>query len=404
MSHPLPALLLTAGLTLAAAPVAAAAEEPASAPAPVTLGAPAMSPPLTLNPNPISFDTGVIGKVYVSGQITGLGLAQSDRAPFPGSGNATSLLDASNAMVAVQTISGPLQVFVQAGAYSFPTLGTPYIRASKNPSYYYGDVPVAYGKLVVNSSLSVQAGQMPTLIGSEYAFTFQNTNIERGLLWNQEPVISRGVQVNYAKGPVNLQVSVNDGFYSDHYNWFSGLLSYTLDSHNTVAVNGGLNFAHTLTNKFAAPNTQNNSSLILASWTYSNGPLWISPYVQYTTVPGDERIGLSRGAQTYAGAVLAKYTVTPEVNLAGRFEYIATSSDRCRPADGPLCAPTNLLYGPGSNAWTLTVTPTWQRGVLFARGEVSYVRIESLTPGFGFGSAFDSRDQVRGLFEVGVLF
>lgn len=382
----------------------AALAEPAAPEPPPTLTAPAMTPPLTLNPDPIGFDAGPLGKIYVSGQISGLGLAQSDRTPFPGSGNAESLLDVSNAMVAVQTISGPVQFFVQAGAYSFPTLGTPYIRASKNPSFYYGDVPVAYGKVVLSPSLSIQAGQMPTLIGSEYAFTFQNTNIERGLLWNQEPVISKGVQVNYTHGSVSLQASINDGFYSDHYNWFSGLLSYTLDSHNTLAVNGGLNFSHTLTNKFAAPNTVNNSSLFLVSWTYSNGPLWVSPYFQYTTVPADPRTGAARSAQTYAGAVLARYTLTPEFNLAGRFEYIATSSDRCRAIDGPLCAPTNLLYGPGSDAWTLTVTPTWQRGVFFARGEVSYVRIENFQSGFGFGSAFNSRDQVRGLVEVGVLF
>ena len=391
--------------TFVASQACAQAPDP-EPPAAVVLPAPAMAPPLTLNPSPISFDAGPLGQIYVSGQLSGLGLVQSDRVsnPLPGAGNADSLLDVSNAMIAVQKTSGRFQFFVQAGTYSFPTLGTPYIRQNKNASAFYGALPIAYGKYVVNENLSIQAGSMPTLIGSEYAFTFQNTNIERGLLWNQEPVVSKGVQVNYAKGPLSVSVSINDGFYSDHYNWFSGLLSYAINSNNSIALNGGLNFAHTLTNKFAAPNTANNSAIFDASYTYTNGPLFISPYFQYTDVGADLRTGVVRGARTYSGAVLAKYSFGPNFSVGARGEYIATSSDPCRAVDGPGCAPTSLLYGPDSNAWSLTVTPTWQRGIFFARGEVSYVRIDDYQPGFGFGSAGGSRDQVRGLFEAGVLF
>lgn len=374
--------------------------------APVVLLAPPMAPPLTLNPAPYAVDAGVLGKIYIGGQLTGLGLVQSDRTPnsLPQGGNSDALLDLGDAMVSVQKTDGMFQFAIQAGTYAFPTLGTPYLRPGKNTDAYYGPVPVAYGKVVFSPKFSIQAGSMYTLIGSEYAFTYQNTNIERGLLWNQEPVISKGVQANYADGPLSVSVSINDGFFSDHYNWFSGLLTYVIDSHNTVAINGGFNFAHTATTKFRAPNAQNNSGLFLASYTYSNGPLWISPYFQYTTVPADPRTGVQKDAQTFSGAVLAKYSFTPEISLGGRFEYISTQSDGCRPSDGPFCAPTNLLYGPGSDAWTLTATPTWQKGIFFARGEVSYVRIENFTPGFGFGANFNSRDQVRGLFEVGVLF
>lgn len=405
MSLSLRRLVLSGCSVLALGAGAAHAETPPE-PAPVVLSAPAMAPPLSLNPAPYAIDTGLLGKIYVGGQLTGLGLAQSHRTPnsLPGGGNSDVLGDLGNAMVSIQKIDGPLQFVVQAGAYAFPTLGTPYLRPGKNVDAYYGPVPVAYGKVVLNPNFSIQAGSMPTLIGSEYAFTYQNTNIERGLLWNQEPVISKGVQANYASGPLSVSVSVNDGFFSDNYNWFSGLLTYVIDSHNTVAVNGGFNFAHTFTNKFRAPNTQNNSGLFLASYTYNNGPFWISPYFQYTRVAADPRIGVAKDAETWSGAVLAKYTMTPEVSLGGRFEYISSSSDACRAGDGPLCAPTNLLYGPSSDAWTLTATPTWQKGVLFARAEVSYVRIENFTPGFGFGANFNSRDQLRGLLEVGVLF
>jgi hypothetical protein len=401
--------LALAGCALAALSAGAArAQEPAKVPAepaPVVLAAPAMSPTLASNANPFGVDAGPLGKLYIGGQITGIGLAQSDTVPAPGTGNADSLGDLGSGMLTLQTSGAPLTFVLQVGAYSFATLGTPYTRASQTPDLTYSYVPVGYAKLDLGSGLSIQAGSMPTIIGAEYAFTYQNINIQRGLLWNQEPVISKGVQANYSKGPLNVSVSLTDGFYSDKFNWLAGLVTYAIDSHNTIGVNGGFNTGTSVTNRTATPILQNNSALILASWTYSNGPLWISPYFQYTRVDAEPRIGAFLGAETWAGAVLAKYSLTPEFSIGGRFEYISSSSDGCNGGPAALCvAPTNLLYGPNSDAYTLTVTPTWQKGIFFARGEASYVSIGGLTPGFGFGSAFNSRDQFRALFEVGVLF
>ena len=60
--------------------------------------------------------------------------------------------------------------------------GTQYFHLPKITGNTFGPVPVAYGKLVATDELSLQFGKLPTLIGAEYAFTFQNMNIERGLL------------------------------------------------------------------------------------------------------------------------------------------------------------------------------------------------------------------------------
>ena len=65
----------------------------------------------------------------------------------------------------------------------------------------------------------------------------------------------------------------------------------------------------------------------------------------------DEGIGFLHSASTYSGAVLASYSLTNELFLAGRAEYIASSG-----SDSP--GTPNLLYGAGSNAWSLTFTPT----------------------------------------------
>ena len=40
-------------------------------------------------------------------------------------------------------------------------------------------------------------------------------NVERGLLWYQENLVNRGIQVNQSMGKFSASVSVNDGFYSD---------------------------------------------------------------------------------------------------------------------------------------------------------------------------------------------
>jgi hypothetical protein len=363
-----------------------------------------MTAPLSANASPTSFDGGPLGKVYVTGQLSGLGMAQSNRAPSPFAGNSTSVLDLSNGQVEVQTTSGPIQFYVQAGAYSLPALGAPYIHVGKAVSQNYGAVPVAYAKAVLTPEISVQAGALPTLIGAEYTFTFQNMNIERGLLWNQEPAVSKGVQVNYSKGPLSASVSINDGYDSDHYNWVSGLATYTINPSNTLAFAAGGNFSHTYDTKFVAPVYQGNSSIYNLIYTYTQGPLTVNPYFQYSHVDSRPDIGIYKSASTYSGAVLAKYTLTPVFSLAGRVEYVSSSSTGCGAGDSLACTPTNLLYGPGSDAWSVTVTPTYQKGIFFARGEVSYTGISHLTPGDGFGSDANAKSQVRGLIETGLLF
>ena len=54
-------------------------------------------------------------------------------------------------------------------------------------------------------------------------------NIERGLLWNQENTINRGLQLNYTYGPLAASVSWNNGFYSHSYTWVDGSLAWTIN-------------------------------------------------------------------------------------------------------------------------------------------------------------------------------
>ena len=363
---------------------------------------PGFSGPLAPNPHPIAVNAGPFGDVTVTGQVSGLAIAQSHVTNAAGTVTSDTAADISNAQVEIQTTTGPLQLYVQAGAYSLPALGTSYLRSGKAQDLLFGPVPVAYAKAVLSKDLSITAGLLPTMIGAESTFTFQNMNVERGLLWNQEPSISRGAQVNYAHGKLSAAVSLNDGYYSGKFNWVSGTVAYAFDGSNTLTLIGAGSVSRSRHASYATPLAQNNGSIFNIIYTYSKGPLTLTPYLQYNRVERDDALGLNRSAATFGGALLAKYTLAKGFSLAARGEYLKSSGKDCGLASA--CVPTNLLYGPHSDAWSATFTPTYQKGIFFARGEVSYTRIGKLEPGLGFGADANRRDQVRGLLETGFLF
>jgi hypothetical protein len=377
-------------LALVIAGVARAEETPAAPAGPTALSSPAMSATLASNANPMSADVGFLGKIYFSGQLTGLGTWQNNAVA---GNNDKGKFDLSNAQIEIQKTDGFVQFYVQAGEYNFPSLGAAYVSTGRLTQETYRYVPVAYLKLVPNATFNVMIGELPTLIGAEYTFTFQNMNIERGLLWNQEPAISRGVQVNYTKGPLTVSASINDGYFSEHYSTASGLVSYVLNPKDTVAFAASGSFNKTSRSTFVTPIAQNNGSIYNLIWTHTDGPWVISPYLQYSTTPKDPSLGLAGSASTWGGAVLAKYSFNPMFSLAGRAEYEGSSGSQ-----------VSLLYGPKSSAWSLTLTPTWQFKTFFVRGDISYTKLDSAAPGAGFGSTGNRDSQTRALVETGVLF
>lgn len=387
----------TPGAAPATAPPApGAAAAPAAPPGPTAMSNPTMTGPLVANPNPLKFQADPLGTVYITGVASGLGFAEGNSFATDRSGQ----FDISNGQVMVQKTDGLFQFYLQAGIYSLPSLGTPYVRATNVVSDFFGALPVAYAKLAPSDSLSVQIGKLPTLIGAEYTFTFQNMNIERGLLWNQEPAISKGIQGNYTAGPVALSLSLNDGFYSGRYNWLTGSATWTINSANTLEVVAGGNFGTTSflpSQPLATPVPQSNSQIVNLIYTYSAAPWTVTPYFQFTNVPANATLGFPSGAQTYGGAVLANYAFTPMFSLAGRAEIIGSTGSLASGAP-------NLLYGPGSAAWSLTLTPTFQKGIFFARAEGSIVQAWGTTSGDAFGKSGNAKTQERLMLETGVVF
>ncbi|WP_454727046.1 MULTISPECIES: outer membrane beta-barrel protein [Cupriavidus] len=394
-------------LALSAGPIAAWAQDPQQATAeasPQPAPAPALQPAMagTLSAAPMRFDAGALGPLYVGGVLSGLGQAQSHAAPA----DRSRQFDLGNAQVFVNKAEGLLQFFVQAGYYSTPALGVPYLRTADATPALFSPLAQGYLKLAPTDTLSVMVGKLPTLIGAESTFSFQNMNIQRGLLWNQENAVNRGIQVNYADGPLTLSVSVNDGFYSKRYSWISGLASYALDSSSTLTFSAGANTSHADIATTSTPLYQNNQQIYNLIYTRTQGAWTFQPYLQYTRVPKLAEYGAGEAASTYGGALLMSYDFGADATPAGlrlpgfklpaRLEYIASTGTAAGGAP-------NLLYGAGSEAWSVTLTPTYQYKRFFARAEFAYVGARRTVPGAAFGTDGNRRAQVRGLCEIGVL-
>jgi len=375
-------------ITLASAAMFAAAAVQAD-----PLPTPSLAGPLTANPNPTSFDAGPLGTIFVTGVVSGLGLAQNNTEP----GDRNSLADMSNAQIFVQKTDGLIQFYVQAGGYSLPSLGSAYLPSGKTTENTYGVLPEAYLKLAPSNDFSIEVGKLPTLVGAESTFSFQNPNIERGLLWNQTEGVSRGVQVNYTAGPVALSASLNDGFYSNRFNWLSGTATWTIDSANSLMFIGSGHLAATDYSSYATPLVQNNSDIFDLIYTYSAAPWMVSPYIQYTSVPADAALGFGQTGESKGFGLFASYAFTPNFTLAGRFEYETTNGSVAHAAP-------DIAYGPGSKAWSLTATPTYQYKIFFARAEFSYVGAGDVTPGEALGPNLTGKSQMRALLETGILF
>ena len=382
------AAMLGTALSVTALCGGVAFADDAPAPAPMTM--PAMAGPIKANPAPTSVEAGPLGKIYVTGAISGIAVAETNAYPKPL--DKDFFYDVSNAQIFIQKTDGPFQFFIQGGAYSYQAIGTPEaVNKSSVADPYFGYIPQAYAKWAPSSSFSIMAGKLPTLIGDEYTFSFENMNIERGLLWFQEPAISRGVQVNLAHGPLALSVAYTDGYYSDVVSTASGLLTWTINSNNILAVAGQGNT--TTTTNLHASLAYQNSQIYNVIYTHYAGPWTISPYLQYSVVPKNAKLGFVDDSSTTGGAILVSYGINDHWSLAARAEVEAENGGS-----------VTLAYGPNSTAYSFTITPTYQSGVFFARGEISYVGLDGKAPGLGFGKTFDDDNQVRFAFETGIYF
>ena len=378
------------------APASASAAQAAQAPAPATAPAPlstfVLTGPLQWLP-PATFDAGPLGKLSVNGILTGFSQFQNN--PVPGDDNAQATL--TNGQIFIQKADGKYQYFVQAGVYTMPTLSVPFVDAQTTMNNFYGPVPVAFLKLQAGKTTQFEIGSLPTLMGAESTFTYQNFNIERGIVWFQENSINRGIQVNQTVGKyLTASFSWNDGYYSNRYSWLSGSLTLTKGPH-TLVYDGMGNLGQTVHQTAAAP-VQNNGYMHAVIYTYTKGRWIVSPYFQYGNIPANSKVGVTKGTSATGGAFNVSYAFKRGFSLPVRVEYLTSSGSA---TDGSV----NLLgFGAGSAGTTFTATPTYQKGGMYLRGDLAWVHANSYTTGDVFGKTGTDADQFRGVLEFGFIF
>ena len=357
-----------------------------------------MDDSLSFTGNSPSFNLDQLGKWSISSVATGIGFKQSN--PIGGG------VDFSNAQLLIQKNEGSFQFFIQTGLYSVPVLGKNYVRSVSQTVDSYGYMPQAYATYVHNENWSFSAGKMPSMGGYESTFTYQNLNIQRGLLWDQTSSVSYGAQMNYSKDDLSLAFTWNDGYYSNKMNWLGASASYQLDKKQNIGFRW---VGSTSGNTQDTPNTpllQNNSQIVNLLYSYSGDKWYFAPYLQMTIIPVNGAIGITSEYKTYGAAILANYRFSgfetegrqhAKISLPFRLEYITEKG-------GSYGSSQTILYGPNSSATSLTITPTVQYDKYFARLEGSVVRLDNPQVGLGFGQADSKKSQFRLMLEAGLLY
>jgi len=382
------------------APESTPAAAPAAAPAaPAPLSTFVLTGPLQWLP-PAIIDAGPFGKLSVNGIVSGFAQFQNSSVPPDHESQATL----SNGQIFIQKADGKVQYYIQAGAYTMPTLSVPFVNAQNTMNNFYGPVPVAFLKLQLGATTQFEIGSLPTLMGAESTFTYQNFNIERGIVWNQENAINRGIQINQTIGKyLSAAVSWNDGYYSNRYNFLSGSVTLTKGPH-VLVYDGMGNYGKTIylgatTPYTAAVTPQGNGQMHAVIYTYTKGPWIVSPYFQYGSVPVIKQVGILKSTSAVGGAINVSYAFKSGFSIPVRWEYLTSSGTSTDNVSANL-----LGFGPGSAGTTITATPTYQKGGMFLRGDLAWVDALNSTKFDVFGPKGTDTSQFRGVLEFGFIF
>ncbi len=306
----------------------------------------------------------------------------------------------SNGLVAVTKNTSQLQGGITIGAYALPVVGqaiNPTTQQGANSSLY-GYFPTAYLAYVPNGHVTVSAGQLATLLGQESGFTFQNVNVQRGIVWAAEPSFSRGVRATYVQGKFTGNLEYNDGFYSgDSGRAVEGLAGWAPSAATNLQVAFIAPGKNTPGNVTASIANKNEIDFMLMQ---SFGKLQLEPYVLLVNSPASASLGYTSGESALGGVVIATYAFNGMYSVALRYEsYGNNSGTNATSPNADLVG-----YGPGSSAQTWTFTPAYRSNLFFTRVEFSSVRASRFTPGLAFGNGGNGSTQTRFLIETGAQF
>jgi len=327
-----------------------------------------------------------IGTINVNGALSVYIINSNNRAV---NDDKETRYDVGSAIVSLSKSPEPFGFTLVGGAYAFPVVGLGLIRTSQYTDPF-SPIPVAYVEYSPMKGLSVQAGKLPTIIGYESAFTYQNNYIQRGLVWNMQPVINNGVRLTYSTELFFVKLGVNDGFYTlsttDPKPALDASLGLTPIKDGLIALNVLLPDKDSSPNNTANPSNKRELNLVAF---YTLDKLSLGADLLYVEAPRSNTAGVSEKAKASGVALHLSYDLKP-FKLSGRIEYVVDNSD----AGG-----IDLVgLGDGNKAWTFTVTPAYAQGPFFFRGGLSYVKADQPFTLNG------KKDQTRVGVEVGFMF
>lgn len=358
-----------------------------------------------ISSSPIKIDGGPLGQLNLSGGYDAYAYA------FSGSG-VNSLLGNSKS-TGVENRVLDLKITKPTGLVRFT------IEVKPDDSLYFGVHPsamtantfttgpvyLAYVTLAPTPDFSVSVGQVGSVEGWESSTDWNNRNIIDSPLYYVENSSSRGVSISYTKGPFSDTLVYGDGFDSGVFNVVQNLATYAFDSNNALSLYTTINFGRTGPNTYAYGNGTTgygypsynaayvNSNMIGAYYDYTNGNLSLTPEVQYVYSKVDHKIGID------------KFTSNLGAELIGGYKF----------GKSPWSVGGQIMYyrNNGPQAWYLNahsagimagVTPTWQKGHIFVRGEAGLLHLTQVGDGPGFGGNGTDRNQVISLLEAGFVF
>jgi hypothetical protein len=269
---------------------------------------------------------------------------------------------------------------------------------------YAGYVTIA----PTNAPVTFSAGQLGSLEGYEAGIDWINPVQETTAIWYVQNSQSRGVEAALTEGPVTATVEYGDGFDTGVWNVVQALVSYTINSTNTVSIYGADDIGKTGPYTFAygggeagEGNSFENSEMIGAYYSWTQGNLNLVPEVQYQYAKTDYSIGIDGPTSDFGAALFGDYSFgTSPYSIGGWAEYF----------DSHTAAASNFgaFIGPDSEAVGAAVAPTWQYKDLFARGSAGYIYLlhnkDAFGTTYGYGDGGTERGQFLGEIEAGLLF
>lgn len=352
-------------------------------------------------PTAIQIDGGPLGPLQLSGGVDGYGYFVSNTP----SGTLSNGANVGSALVELQKNTGVLQFTIEVGSNGGAvTVGTNRPAQTSITTFSTGPLYAGYVTIApTDMPFTISAGQIASLEGWESGIDWVNASQLTTSIFYVQNSQNRGVTGTYTAGPVSATLTFGDGFDTGVWNFLQGLVSYTINSTNSVSVyaagNLGRTGLNTITYGGVTTGTYGanfvNSNMIGGYYSYTMGNLNLVPEVQYVYAKADAQLGLTKESANFGTALFADYTFgTSPYSIGGWAEYEDSTG------------PDFWFVGPRSEAVGAAVSPTWQYKYLFARANVGalYLLNNKQFSTASYGTSGTDKFQFIGTLEAGLLF